>query len=338
MQQMGEVRSQFCSVIDIAPTILESAGIKAPTMINGVKQIPIEGTSLVYTFNDAKVATRHTTQYFEMIGNRGVYSNGWVACTTPMRLPWQAASDHSPNEFQWELYHVAEDFSEANNLAAANPAKLKELQAVFDREAKKYNVLPLDASFIARVDVRIRPSLTRDRNTFTYYPGTIRIPEGAAPDVKSKDFTVTAEVEMPQGGAEGVLVTQGGRFGGWGLLIMDGKPAFDYAYSNQAQHKYRVASGVKLAPGKHTLKFDFKYDGPGRGKSGTGTLFVDGKQVAQSRIERTVPARFSLDETFDVGEDTGTPVVEDYVKKMPFKFTGELKKVVIELGRSGLGE
>ncbi len=336
MQQTGEVRSQFCSVIDIAPTILEAAGVKQPAMINGVKQTPIEGTSLVYTFDDAKAPTRHKTQYFEMIGNRGVYDNGWVACTTPRRLPWQAATDSSPDDFKWELYHVAEDFSEANNVAAANPAKLKELQAIFDREAKKYNVLPLDASFIARVDVSIRPSLTRGRSTFTYYPGTIRIPEGAAPNVRNKDFTVTAEVEIPEGGAEGVLVTQGGRFGGWGLLLMDGQPEFDYALSNQKEHKYRVAAKEKLAPGKHTIHFDFKYDGPGMGKSGTGTLLVDGKQVAEGKIDRTIPTRFSLDETLDIAEDTGTPVVEDYVAKMPFKFTGVLKKVVIKLGKSGL--
>ncbi len=336
MKQTGEVRSQFCSVIDIAPTILEAAGVKAPTMINGVKQIPIEGSSLLYSFNDAKVATHHKTQYFEMIGNRGVYDNGWVACTTPRRLPWQAAADSSPDDFKWELYNVAQDFSEANNLAVANPAKLKELQAVFDREAKKYNVLPLDASFIARTDVSIRPSLTRGRDTFTYFPGTIRVPEGAAPDTKNKSFTVTAEVEIPEGGAEGVLVTQGGRFGGYALVLMDGKPEFAYSMSNQKELKYRIASGEKLAPGKHSIKLDFKYDGPGRGKGGTGTLSVDGKEVAQGKIERTIPVRFSLDETFDIGEDTGTPVVEDYLDKMPFKFTGDLKQVVIELGKSGL--
>jgi arylsulfatase len=336
MKQTGEVRSQFCSVIDITPTILEATGVKAPTIINGVKQTPIEGTSLVYTFDAAKAPPRHTTQYFEMVGNRGVYDNGWVACTTPRRLPWQAASDSSPDDFKWELYHTAEDFSEANNLAAANPAKLKELQGVFDREAKKYNVLPLDASFVARSDVSIRPSLTRGRSTFTYFPGTIRIPEGTAPNVRNKDFTITADVEIPEGGAEGVLITQGGRFGGWGLILMDGKPQFVYALSQQKEHKYRVASDEKLAAGKHSIKLDFKYDGPGMGKSGTGTLTVDGQQVAQGKIERTVPTRFSLDETLDIAEDTGTPVVEDYVNKMPFKFTGELKKVVIELGKSGL--
>jgi arylsulfatase len=192
------------------------------------------------------------------------------------------------------------------------------------------------SSLAERADVRLRPSLTRGRSTFTYYPGTIRVPEGAAPDLKNKSFTVTAEVEIPGGGAEGVLATQGGRFGGWGLFVMDGKPEFDYAFSQQPQHKYRVTSNEKLAPGKHSIKLDFKYDGPGFGKSGTGTLSVDGKQVAQGKIERTILTRFSLDETFDVAEDTGTPVVEDYLNKMPFQFTGDLKKVVVELGKSGL--
>lgn len=184
--------------------------------------------------------------------------------------------------------------------------------------------------------MRIRPSLTRGRSTFTYYPGTIRVPEGAAPDTKNKDYSVTAEVEMPEGAAEGVLVTQGVRFGGWGLLIVDGNPEFDYAFSNQPQHKYRVASNEKLTPGKHTIRYESRYAGPGMGKSATGTLFVDGTQVAQGRVERTVPIRSSLDETMDVGQDTGTPVVEDYLARMPFKFTGGLTKVVIELGKSGL--
>jgi arylsulfatase len=335
------VRSQFCHIIDIVPTILEAAGVKEPTMLNGVKQTPMEGTSLVYTFDDANAPTRHNTQYFEMLCNRGIYHDGWIASTHPMRLPWAkaqpGAAGADPDDFKWELYHAAEDFSQANDLAAKNPEKLKELQAVFDAEAKKYNVYPLDATFAERADVSIRPSLTRGRSTFTYYPGTIRVPEGAAPDTKNKDFTITAEVEIPERGADGVVITQGGRFGGWGLLVMDGKPEFDYAFSNQKQHKYRVTSQEKLSPGKHTLKFDFKYDGPGYGKGGTGTLSVDGKQVAEGKIERTIPVRFSLDETLDVGMDTGTPVVEDYVDKMPFKFTGDLKKVVIDLGKSGLG-
>lgn len=336
IKQTGEVRSQFASVIDIVPTILEAAGIKQPTVINGAKQTPIEGSSLIYSFDKAKAPTHHQTQYFEMVGNRGVYHDGWVACTTPLRVPWQMAIDRSPDEFQWELYNVAEDFSEANNLAAQNPKKLKELQGVFDQEAKKYNVLPLDSSFIARFVPGIRPSLTAGRSSFTYYPGTIRVTEGTAPDLKNKSFAITADVEIPDGEAEGVLATQGGRFGGWTLMIMDGKPEFAYAFSQQPQHKYRITSGEKIAPGKHIIKLDLAYDGPGRGKSSTGTLSVDGKQVAQGKIERTVPTRFSLDETFDIGLDTGTPVIEDYEPKMPFKFTGTLNKVVVELGKSGM--
>ena len=340
IKQVGQVRSQFSHIIDIVPTILEACGVKEPTMINGVKQTPIEGVSMVYTFDDANAPTRHKTQYFEMLCNRGIYEDGWMASTTPLRLPWAKAVPGSkganPDDFPWELYHVTDDFSQANNVVAQNPDKLKELQDVFDREAKKYNVYPLDATFAERADVSIRPSLTRGRTSFTYFPGTVRVPEGSAPDLKNKSYTVVAEVEIPEGGADGVIATQGGRFGGWGLLIIDGKPQFVHAFSNQAQHKYRVASNEKLAAGKHTIKFDFAYAGPGFGKGGTGTLTVDGKQVAQGKIEHTIPVRISLDETLDIGEDTGTPVVEDYVDKMPFKFTGTIGKVVIEPGKSGL--
>ncbi|MGO9271311.1 MAG: arylsulfatase, partial [Terriglobia bacterium] len=338
--------SQFCHVIDIAPTILEATKLPAPTMINGVPQKPIEGTSLVYTFNDAKAATKHTTQYFEMQGNRAIYRDGWMASTTPLRMPWAPAGAESvaPDHFPWELYHVAEDFSQANNLVADKTSryipKLNELQAIFAQEAEKYNVYPLDTRFAERADVALRPSLTEGRTTFTYYPGDpgpVRIPEGATPDVKNKDFTITADIGIPEGrSTDGVIATQGGRFGGWGLLLMDNKPEFHYAYSNQEGHKYKVASEARLAAGNHTIKLDFKYHGPGAGKNGTGTLSVDGVPVAQGEIEHTIPTRFSLDETFDIGMDTGTPVVEKYVDKMPSQFTGTLKKVVIELGKPGL--
>ncbi len=340
IKQVGQIRSQFCSVIDIVPTILEAAGVQQPSMINGVKQTPIEGTSLVYTFDDSKASTRHKTQYFELLANRGVYSDGWMANTSPLRLPWAkpapGVTSPNPMDFKWELYNINEDFSQANDLASQNPDKLKELQAIFDAEAKKYHVYPLDASFAERADVRLRPSLTRGRNTFIYYPGTIRVPEGTAPDTKNKDFSITAEVEIATTGTDGVIITQGGRFGGFVLMIRDGKPEFDYAFSNQKQDKYRIASNAKLAPGAHTLKVDCKYNGPGYGKSADCTLSVDGKQVAQGKIEHTIALRFSLDETMDVGEDTGTPVVEDYLAQMPFKFTGNLKKVTVELGKSGL--
>jgi arylsulfatase len=328
----GEVRSQFHHVIDIVPTILEAAGVPMPGEMDGAKQKPLEGVSMVYTFDDAKAKDRHTTQYFELVGNRGIYHDGWMACTTPLRLPWvTVGAAPSPDDFKWELYHVAEDFSQANDLAAKNPEKLKELQALFDIEAKEYNVYPLDSSFAERADPAIRPSLTRGRNVFTYYPGMVRIPEGSTPGIKNKSYSISADVEIPEGGAEGVLATQGGRFGGWGLLVLDGKPVFVHALSNQAKHKYRVTADQKLSPGKHTITFDFAYDGGGIGKGGTGTISVDGKKVAEGKIPQTVAIRFSLDETFDVGEDTGTPVVEDYADKMPFRFTGKLNKLVIEL-------
>jgi arylsulfatase len=205
------------------------------------------------------------------------------------------------------------------------------LQAAFDVEAKKYNVYPLDSSFASRVDPAIRPSLTRGREEFTYYPGMIRIPEGSAPNFKNKSYSVAAEIVVPPEGASGVLATIGGRFGGWALLMSDSKPEFVYALSNQPQHKFRVASDDPIPPGNHVVRVDFAYDGGGIGKGGTATLRLDGQQVAQGRIPQTVQVRFSLDETFDVGEDTGTPVVEDYADKMPFAFTGTLNKLVVVL-------
>jgi arylsulfatase A-like enzyme len=330
----GEVRTQFHHVIDIAPTIYEAVGVPAPVSIDGVAQKPLDGVSMVYSFDNARAPSRRPSQYFEMLGNRALYHDGWIASTTPKRLPWQptaAPGADDPDTFEWELYNVAEDFSQSKNLAKENPKKLRELQDLWWAEAAKHNVLPLDASFAERVDPSIRPSLTRGRTKFTYYPGMVRIPEGATPDLKNCSYGLTAEVEIPEGGASGVLATQGGRFGGWGLLVLDGKPVFVHALSNQKEHKYRVASDQKLAPGKHTITFDFAYDGGGVGKGGTGTLSVDGKKVAEGKIERTVGRRFSLDETFDVGEDTGTPVVEDYADKMPFRFTGKLNKLVIDL-------
>lgn len=331
IKDKGAIRSQFHHVIDIAPTVAEAARLKFPAMLNGVKQKPVEGVSMAYSFSQPQAPSARKTQYFEMLGNRGIYHEGWMASSTPVRLPWQAGTDVSPDDFKWELYNIAEDFSQANNLAGKNPAKLKEMQAVFDREARKYNVYPLDASFVARVDPSIRPSLTRGRSVFTFYPGMVRIPEGSAPDTKNKSFSITGEVEIPQGGADGILVTQGGRFGGWALRVMKGKPELVYALSNQPQHKTSVASKESLPPGKHTIRADFKYDGGGRGKGSTVTLLVDGKQVAQGRVEQTIPNRYSLDETFDVGQDTGTPVFEDYADRMPYKFTGTLNKVTIEL-------
>ena len=329
----GGIRTQFCHVIDIVPTIYQAIGIIPPAILNGVPQKPIEGTSLIYTFNDEMAPTQHTVQYFEMIGNRAIYKDGWMASTTPLRLPWvtQVGNEPSPDDFKWELYHINEDNSQANNLVDKFPDKLKELQAAFDVEARKYNVYPLDSSFASRVDPAIRPSLTRGRQEFTYYPGMIRIPEGSAPNFKNKSYSVAAEIVVPPQGASGVLATIGGRFGGWALLMSDSKPEFVYALSNQPQHKFRVASEDPVAPGSHVVRVDFAYDGGGIGKGVTATLRLDGQQVAQGRIPQTVQVRFSLDETFDVGEDSGTPVVEDYADKMPFAFTGTLNKLVVVL-------
>jgi arylsulfatase A-like enzyme len=339
IKDKGGLRSQFCHVIDIVPTIYEAAGIAVPTIMNGAKQKPIEGTSLVYSFDKADAPERHTTQYFELAGNRAIYKDGWMASTTPLRLPWiSAGAEPNPDDFKWELYHVAEDFSQANDLAQKEPAKLKELQEAFDAEAKKYNVYPLDSSFASRGDPAIRPSLTRGRTEFSYYAGMVRIPEGSAPNFKNQSWTIAAEVAIPEGGANGVLATIGGRFGGWALLMQDGKPEFVYAASNQEQHKYRVSSDHAVPAGNHVLRFRFKYDGGGIGKGATGTLFLDGEQIAQGRIDQTTAIRFSLDESFDVGQDTGTPVVEGYADKMPFAFTGTLKKFVVLLQPEKLSE
>src|SRR6516165_1774462 len=245
IKDKGGLRSQFCHVIDVVPTIYEAAGITPPDVLDGVKQQPIDGVSFVYTFDQSNAPTHHPSQYFELVGNRAIYKDGWIASTTPLRLPWVTAAgvaEPNPDDFKWELYNVSEDFSQANNLAAKNPAKLKELQAAFEVEAKKYNVYPLDSSFATRVDPSIRPSLTCGRNEFTYYQGMIRIPEGSAPDFKNKSWTVAAEITVPESGAEGILATMGGRFGGWVLWMTDGKPQFAYAVSNQPAHKFRVAS------------------------------------------------------------------------------------------------
>src|SRR5215468_8051092 len=332
IRNKGGIRSQFAHVIDIVPTIYEAAGITPPTEMDGVKQKPLEGVSLAYTFDNANVPTRHTTQYFELVGNRGIYKDGWIANTTPLRLPWVTIGfEPSPDDFKWELYNVNEDFSQANNLAERYPDKLKELQDAFDVEARKYNVYPLDSSFASRADPAIRPSLTRGRSEFVYFPGMIRIPEGSAPDFKNKSWTIAAEVTIPQGSANGVLATMGGRYGGWALLMQDGKPEFAYAYSNQPEHKYRVVSDQPLAPGNHILRVKFDYAGGGIGKAAAATLLVDEKPVGQGQIPQTVGVRFSLDETFDIGEDTGTPVLETYEAKMPFRFTGTLKRFVAVL-------
>jgi arylsulfatase len=335
IKDRGGIRSQWHHTIDIAPTILEAAGLQQPSVVNGVAQKPIEGVSVAYSFDEPAAASKRHTQYFEMFGQRAIYHDGWVACTTPVMT---AADPSEPkgdviNDYRWELYHVADDFSEAVNLADKNPDELHELQLLFYAEAARYNVLPLDHSRLTRVDVSIRPSLTRGRTEFTYYGSITRIPEGSAPDVKNKSFRITADVVLPEGGGQGVVLTQGGLSAGYALMFRDGKPIFHYNTANVAH--YSIEAKDALAPGRHTVVFDFAYDGGGIGKGGTGTISVDGKEVARGRVANTMPIRFSFDETFDIGEDTGTPVSEDY--DVPFAFSGQVEKVVVKLAEPKLG-
>ncbi|MEN9676432.1 MAG: hypothetical protein RIS76_2328 [Verrucomicrobiota bacterium] len=333
IKDVGGIRSQFHHVIDIYPTVLEAAGLSSPAVLNGVPQKAVEGVSMVYAFDDAKAPSRRTTQYFEMLGNRAIYHDGWVAATTPPTPPWSSSGGNvKVLDYQWELYRVTDDFSEADNLAAKEPSKLRELQDLFWVEAAKYGVLPLDNSKVERLDTANRPSLTRGRSVFTYFPGQVRIPEGAAPDVKNKSFRIAAGVEIPADGADGMLVTQGGRFSGWGLYVLGSKLVF--CYNLAGVDRYLVTGRDTLPAGKHTVELNFKSDGAGLGKGGTATLLVDGKPAGEGRIARTLPFRMSLDETLDCGEDTGTPVSEDY--RTPFKFTGTISKVAIRLGEEKL--
>jgi arylsulfatase len=302
-------------------------------MLNGVPQKPIEGVSMAYSFADATAVSPHRTQYFEMLGNRAIYNDGWIAVTTPTSAPWVSIGRKSNVlEYKWELYNIDEDFSQALNLADKEPAKLREMQDLFWIEAAKYNVLPLDNSAGERFDVSLRPSLTRGRSVFTYYPGQTRIPEGAAPDVKNKSFKIAADVHIPAGGAEGVIATQGGRFNGWGLYLLAGKPVFHYNLGGI--ERTSVAAPDALPSGRHVVVVNFQYDGGGIGRGGTVTLSIDEKPVAEGRVERTIPVRVSIDETLDIGEDTGTPVCEDY--QVPFRFTGDLRRVLIGLGGTQL--
>jgi len=335
----GGIRRQFHHVIDIVPTILEATSIPQPDTINGIKQIPIEGVSMVYTWDkaNADAKTRHTTQYFEMLGNRAVYNDGWVAATTPVTLPWELSTKTPPDVitgYNWELYNVQEDPTQFNDLAKM-PDKLKQMQDLFYAEAKKYNVLPLDNTTLARWNTP-RPSLTAGRTEFNYSGELSGVPNAAAPDIKNKSYTITANVEIPEGGAEGMIVTQGGRFGGYGLFLSKGefgvgrgKVVFLY---NLLDLKRTMWEGPELTAGKHTIVFDFKIDGPGLGKGGTGVLSVDGKEAARNSMEHTTPITFPEDESFDVGQDTRTGVaLIEYRYDPPFRFTGKIDKLTFKL-------
>jgi len=334
IKDRGGVRTQFHHVIDLVPTILEAAGIPEPYEVNGVPQKPIEGTSMMYTFDDRKAQGQRQTQYFEMLGNRAIYHDGWIAACRHGRLPWETAGSFDFDNDTWELYKLDDDFSEYADLSAKYPQKLRELQEIFWIEAMRYNVLPLDDRFAERADPSLRPSLIEGRTQFTYYPGAVRIPESSSPNVKNKSHTITASVEVPTERGDGVLVAAGGMVGGYTLYIKDRTPTYEYNWFSQS--RYKVTSSQPLQPGPATIRVEFEYDGGGVGKGGAVSLFVNDRKVGEGRVEKTVPARYSADETFDVGMDTGSPVSADYTS--PNRFTGKLKKVDIALGASSLSE
>ena len=321
----GELRSQFGHVIDIAPTIYEVTKIPAPNMVNGIKQDPIEGTSLAYTFTDASADEKHKVQYFEMFGNRGVYQDGWFARTIH-RPAWLQKPLNTLQEDKWELYNTKEDFSLANDLASQNPDKLKEMQDLFMKEAEKYHVLPLDDRLLERTNAELmgRPTVMGDRNTVTYGEGMRGMQTDVFIDLRNKPYTITTEVAVNSNG-NGVIVCQGGRFGGLSFYIKNGKPAFSYNYLGL--ESTQIISNEALKPGNYKLVYDFKYDGGGMGKGGVGTIFVNDKKVAEGRIEKTQPGIFSVDDLADIGVDDGT-CVADYGTSS--KFIGKIEYVTIE--------
>jgi arylsulfatase len=332
IKDAGGIRTQFHHMIDIVPTILEATGIRAPVMVDGIAQKPIEGVSMDYTFDkaNANAPSMRDTQYFEMFGNRGIYNKGWYACTTPPAPPWLMGQAKMPdvlNGYKWELYNLEEDYSQANDLAAAQPDKLREMQELFLVEAAKYNVFPLDNSILERL-LTPRPSATAGRKVFSYSGEISGIPTSGAPSILNRSYTITADIEVPEGGGDGMLVTTGGRFGGYGLYLLKGRPVFLYNFLDMA--RFRWEGQEALAPGKHTIVFDFKSAGAGFGKGGAGVLQVDGAEIASNTMPHTIPSIMPWDETFDVGIDTRTPVDDDDYQ-VPFEFNGAINKLTVQL-------
>ncbi len=327
----GGLRPQFSHVIDVAPTILEAAALPEPKIVNGIEQRPMDGTSLVYSFNDASAAEKHITQYFEITGNRAIYSEGWYARTIH-RAPWEPTPRRPLTEDIWELYYTPDDFSLANDLSAQNPEKLKELQDLFMKEAEKNHVLPIDDRTMERIIAENvnRPDIMGGRSSLTLAEGMVGMSENVFINIKNRPITLAADVEIPAGKtANGILIAQGGRFGGWALYVKDGVAAYDYNFLGM--ERFTVSANQKLTPGKHTVKFDFAYDGGGIGKGGLGTIYIDDKKVGEGRIERTQPGIFSADETADVGIDLATPVVERIGAEAKSKFNGKIPKLVVEV-------
>jgi arylsulfatase A-like enzyme len=325
----GEVRHQFHHVIDVAPTVLEAAGLPAPSFVNGIQQAPLEGGSMVYSFDDAAAADRHTTQYFEMFVNRGIYHQSWTAVTRHS-TPWDPTSPLPALEDDvWELYGP-DDWTQARNLATEQPERLAHLQRLFLIEAAKYNVLPLDDRRVERfnADIAGRPQLVRG-NTQILFGGMGRLSENSLVVMKNKSYAVTAAIVVPEGGANGTIVALGGAFGGWSLYLTGGRPA--HCYNLFGLERFKVYGADPVPAGEHQLRVEFAYDGGGLGKGGLATLYVDGTKVAEGRVDATVPMLFSADETADVGGDSGTPVTDDLGPRET-AFTGRVTWVQIDLG------
>ena len=345
IKDKGGIRHQFHHVIDIVPTILEAAGIRAPETVDGIAQKPIEGVSMAYTFDaaNANAPSTRKTQYFEMMGDRAIYHDGWIASTKVIRAPWNNyAPSVSPLDYPWELYDLAKDWTQTENVVDKNPAKLKELQDIFWQEAEKYQVLPLDTSFVTRA-ITPRPTITAGRDVFVWTRPLTGTPNGDAPSILNTSYNFKAEVEIPQGGADGMLITQGGRFGGYGFYLLKSKPVFLWNLVDLNRVRWE---GPELSPGKHVLEFDFKYDGlgpgtmafsnySGIGRGGTGVLKVDDKVVATEKMEHTIPFILQFDESLDIGSDTLTGVNDaDY--QPPFAFTGKIDKIMLTINRPKL--
>jgi arylsulfatase len=330
----GEFRSQFTHCTDVAPTVLEAAGLPFPKSVNGTAQRPFDGTSMVYTFDNAKAKETHTTQYFEMFGNRGIYHDGWVACTRHS-IPWLMVANPPLANDVWELYNMTEDFSQAHDLAAKNPAKLKELQSLFMKEAAKNHALPIDDRRSERFNPVIagRPDLIGERTSLTVYPGMVGMTENAFINIKNRSFTITAPVELKDASTNGVIIAQAGAFGGWVLYMKDGKLHHEYNYFGV--ERTNIAGPNALSAGKHEIKYEFVIDAPKPGSGGKCALYVDGQQVAEGRIPKTQPFAFSADEGADVGLDGETAVSNDY-KQGDNKFTGKIDKVTIDIKPSNL--
>jgi arylsulfatase len=331
IEERGGLRSQFTHVIDVAPTILEAAGLPEPTMVNGVQQSPMEGTSMLYTFNDADAPERHDLQYFEMFGNRGVYFRGWSA-VTKHRTPWIMVGAEIPafDDDVWELYDGSTDFSQAHNLAAEMPEMLAKLQRLWLIEATKYNVLPIDDRGAERLNPEIagRPTLIRG-NSQLFFPGMGRLSENSVVSIKNKSFSVTAEIDVPAGGVDGVIIAQGGRFGGWCVYMKDGRAKF--VYNVLGLQEFATEASQPIPEGTHQVRVEFAYDGGGLAKGGGVTLYYDGEPDGTGRVEATQPMIFSADETTDIGRESGTTVTADYTAQTS-KFTGTINWVQLDLG------